>query len=157
MPEIGKKLPAFQLPNEDGEIVSLDSLKGKWVVLYFYPKDDTPGCTVEACEFSDALTQLKKLDAVVYGVSPDSPSSHKKFIAKKGLKISLLADEGSKVSTAYGIWVEKSMYGKKYMGVARTTFLLSPDGKLAHVFEKVKPQGHAEEVRLKLKELKAAA
>lgn len=156
MPKIGSKAPAFSLQNENELPRTLADFSGKWLVLYFYPKDDTPGCTVEACEFTDHLPKFGKLDAVVAGVSPDSPKSHQKFIKKKNLKITLLADEDHAVCEKYGVWQEKSMYGKKFMGVVRTTFLIDPSGKIAHIFEKVKAEGHAEEVRLKLAELQKA-
>lgn len=157
MPAVGDKAPSFTLQDQDGTQASLSEWKGDWLVLYFYPKDDTPGCTVEACEFSASVPRFGKLHAVVVGVSPDSPEAHRKFIEKKKLKIRLLSDAGSKVSGKYGVWVEKNMYGKKYMGVARTTFLIDPEGRVAHVFEKVKPEGHAEEVRRKLVELQRPA
>ena len=145
LPEIGKKAPAFSAPTQSGETVSLKDLKGKPVVLFFYPKDDTPGCTVESCGFRDAYGELKK-HAVVLGVSPDSAASHAKFAKKFELPYPLLADTEKKIVADYGVWVEKALYGKKYMGVARTTFVIDAEGKIARVFEKVKPEGHAEEV-----------
>jgi peroxiredoxin Q/BCP len=146
MPQEGQKAPAFKLPNQDGKAVSLDDFKGRSpVVLYFYPKDDTPGCTVEACGLRDAYPKIQK-KAVILGVSPDSPSSHMKFREKHGLPFDLLADEEKAAAKAYGVWVKKSLYGKEYMGVARTTFVISRDGTIRKVFENVKPQGHAEEV-----------
>jgi peroxiredoxin Q/BCP len=146
MPAPGKKAPAFDLPSSSGENISLAGLKGKSVVLYFYPKDDTPGCTIEAQEFRASLDKFKKKNAVVLGVSPDSVKSHCKFIGKFDLNFELLADEEHAVCEKYGVWVEKSMYGKKYMGVQRATFLIGEDGKLLKVWPKVKPEGHAEEV-----------
>lgn len=143
-PKVGDKAPDFKSINQAGEERKLSALKGGTVVLYFYPKDDTPGCTVEACEFRDGYAQLKK-KAVLFGVSPDSAKSHTKFIEKFKLPFDLLADEDKAIAKAYGVWVKKSMYGREYMGVARTTFVIK-DGKIAHVFEKVKPQGHFEEV-----------
>lgn len=119
---------------------------GKTVVLYFYPKDDTPGCTVEACELRDAHPQITGKCAVVLGVSPDSAKSHTKFIEKFGLPFELVPDEDHKIAEAYGVWQEKSMYGRKYMGIVRTTFIISPTGQIQKVFEKVRPKGHAEEV-----------
>lgn len=119
---------------------------GKTVVLYFYPKDDTPGCTVEACELRDAHPQITGKNAVVLGVSPDSAKSHAKFIEKFGLPFELVPDEDHKIAEAYGVWQEKSMYGRKYMGIVRTTFIISPTGQIQKVFEKVRPKGHAEEV-----------
>ena len=146
----GDKAPDFTAASSDGKKVSLKDLKGKRVVLYFYPKDDTPGCTVEACGFRDGIKKIEKQDAVVLGVSPDSVSSHNKFIEKFKLSFILLADEDKKICQAYGVWVEKSMYGKKYMGVARTTFLIGKDGRITKIYEKVKPEGHAEEILLSL-------
>lgn len=145
MPAVGEKAPDFKSVNQNGEEVKLSALKGQPVVLYFYPKDDTPGCTVEACEFRDGYAKLKK-KAVLLGVSPDSPKSHTKFIEKFKLPFDLLADEEKVIAKAYGVWVKKSMYGREYMGVARTTFVIGKDGKITHVFEKVKPQGHFQEV-----------
>lgn len=145
LPKVGDKAPDFRTVNQNGEEVSLSSLKGQAVVLYFYPKDSTPGCTVEACEFRDGYAKLKK-KAVLLGVSPDSAKSHTKFIEKFSLPFDLLADEDKSVAKAYGVWVKKSMYGREYMGVARTTFVIGKDGKIARVFEKVTPKGHAEEV-----------
>lgn len=142
----GAKAPNFSLPNANGELVSLSDFKGKNVVLYFYPKDDTSGCTVEACEFTDNLKQFEKIDAIVLGVSADSVESHKKFEQKHKLKVTLLSDEDKKVLQAYGVWQEKSMYGRKFMGIVRTTFIISPDGKIKKVFNRVSPKGHAKEV-----------
>ncbi len=150
----GSKAPAFSLVSDTGETVSLSGLKGKPVVLYFYPKDDTPGCTVEACEFKDSWADVKKTGAVVLGVSPDGVNSHVKFRAKFKLPFPLLADEDHAVAEAYGAWGEKSMYGRKYQGILRTTFVIGPAGIVARVFEKVKPKGHAGEVLEALKELK---
>ncbi len=127
--------------------------KGKNIVLYFYPKDDTPGCTVEACALRDSYTEIGKLSAVIYGVSPDSAASHGKFISKYKLPFPLIPDEDKKICQAYGVWVEKSMYGKKYMGVARTTFIIDKNGKIAKIFEKVKPEGHNQEIIAALKNL----
>ena len=142
----GDKAPDFTAASSDGKKVSLKDLKGKKVVLYFYPKDDTPGCTVEACGFRDGIKKIEKQDAVVLGVSPDSVASHNKFIDKFKLPYLLLADEDKKICQAYGVWVEKSLYGKKYMGVARSTFILGKDGRIEKIYEKVKPEGHTEEV-----------
>ncbi len=154
--KVGNKAPAFTLPNQDGQKVSLKDLVGQWVVLYFYPKDDTPGCTTEACEFTSGIKEFQKLDAKVIGVSPDSPESHKTFISKHKLKVELLCDPDHKVMDKYGAWGEKTMYGKKSMGVIRSTVLIDPDGRVAHHWPKVKAGGHAEAVRAKLKELRAA-
>jgi peroxiredoxin Q/BCP len=150
----GTKAPPFALPADSGETVALKDLKGKPVVLYFYPKDDTPGCTVEACEFRDTWSDVKKTGAIVLGVSPDGVTSHEKFRAKFKLPFPLLADPDHSVAEAYGAWGEKSMYGRTYQGILRTTFLIGPDGKIVRVFEKVKPKGHAAEVLAAIRELK---
>lgn len=139
----GQKAPAFKLPSSDGGDVSLASLKGKTVVLYFYPKDDTSGCTREAEAFRDALPQLTRKGAVVLGVSKDSIERHCKFIGKYSLNFPLLSDEDGKVIAAYGAWGEKSMYGKKMMGIIRSTVIIGPDGKVKKIFPKVKVDGHA--------------
>jgi thioredoxin-dependent peroxiredoxin len=146
MPTIGKAAPAFSLETDTGETVSLKDFKGKNVVLYFYPKDDTSGCTTQACEFRDIMPRFKKDGAVILGVSPDGVKSHQKFKAKYELPFTLLADTEHAVSEKYGVWKEKSMYGRKYMGVERTTFVIDAKGVLRTVFEKVKPAGHADEV-----------
>ncbi len=145
-PRIGSKAPAFSAPASGGHQVRLSDFKGKIVVLYFYPKDDTSGCTREACAFRDSHAALTKAGIVVVGVSPDSVNSHDKFAARYELPFTLLTDEDHAICEAYGVWQEKSMYGRKYMGVARTTFVIDADGKIAHVFEKVKPDGHDVEV-----------
>jgi peroxiredoxin Q/BCP len=142
----GTPAPDFTLPTDAGDALTLSSLRGQWVVLFAYPKDDTSGCTVEACEFRDALPQFDASKAVILGISPDSVKSHVKFKAKFELPYTLLADEEKTVLQAYDVWKEKSMYGKKYMGVERTTFLIDPAGQIAKVFTKVKPAGHAAEV-----------
>lgn len=142
----GSAAPDFTAIAHDGSKVTLSSLKGKPVVLYFYPKDDTPGCTVEACGFRDSHGKLGKHKAVVLGVSPDSPKSHVKFRTKYKLPFTLLADENHKVAEAYGAWREKSLYGKAYMGVARSTFVIDAAGKVAKAFTAVKPEGHDKEV-----------
>ena len=147
------KAPDFTAQASDGTTVSLKSLKGKNIVLYFYPKDDTPGCTVEACGFRDTIKNFEKYNAIVLGVSPDGIKSHTNFIEKFDLPFLLLADEDKTICRDYGVWQEKSMYGKKYMGVARTTFVINKDGEIVKVFEKVKPQGHNEEVLEVLKSL----
>ena len=147
IPKEGEKAPVFKLMASNGKEVSLKDYKDKSrVVLYFYPKDDTPGCTVEACSFRDGIKKIEKLNAVVLGVSPDGVASHNKFIEKFKLPFLLLADEEKKVCGDYGVWVKKSMYGKEYMGVARTTFIIGKDGKIQKVFEKVKPDAHTQEV-----------
>ncbi|MEN9509311.1 MAG: hypothetical protein RLZZ621_1874 [Gemmatimonadota bacterium] len=142
----GQSAPDFTLPTDAGESLTLSSLRGQWVVLYAYPKDDTSGCTVEACEFRDLFPRFDSKKAVILGISPDSVKSHQKFKTKFELPFTLLADTEKVALQAYDIWKEKSMYGKKYMGVERTTFVIDPTGQIAHVFEKVKPAGHAEAV-----------
>lgn len=137
--------PAFTALASDGKTYSLTDFKGQNVVLYFYPKDDTPGCTVEACGFRDAFFKLKK-HAAILGVSPDSVKKHEKFIAKYDLPFLLLSDEDHNLCEAYGVWVEKSLYGRKYMGVTRTTFVIEGSGNIVRIFEKVKPETHAEEI-----------
>ena len=143
----GGKAPEFKLPASNGKEVSLKDYRGKArVILYFYPKDDTPGCTVEACGFRDTVKVIEKQDAVVLGVSPDGAASHNKFIEKFKLPFILLSDEDKKVCEAYGVWVKKSMVGREYMGVARTTVIIGKDGNIEKIYEKVKPEGHAAEV-----------
>ena len=146
MLEAGAKAPRFTLPSDEGRTVSLDELKGKKVVLYFYPKDDTSGCTAQACEFRDNWKSVQAAGAVVLGVSPDGVTSHGKFKAKYQLPFPLLADEDHALAEAYGAWGEKSMYGRKYHGILRTTFVIGADGRIVKVFQKVKPKGHAAEV-----------
>jgi thioredoxin-dependent peroxiredoxin len=153
---IGVKAPDFRLPDQNGREIHLETFKGKWVVLYFYPKDNTPGCTAEACDFTGELAGFENLGAVVLGASPDSAKSHRGFIEKQNLKITLLSDPDHSVMESYGAWQEKSMYGKKYMGVQRSTFLIDPQGKLAHFWPKVKVKGHVAEVRSKLEELQGS-
>jgi peroxiredoxin Q/BCP len=152
MLDVGKKAPNFSLLNQDEKKISLKDFIGQKVVLYFYPKDDTSGCTKEACSFSDDLSKFSKIDAVVLGVSPDSVKSHKKFSEKYKLKFDLLADEEKKVVEKYGVWKEKSMYGRKYMGVERTTFIIDENGKIKKIFNKVKVDGHNKEVLEALKD-----
>ena len=143
---IGTRAPAFSLPATDGRAISLDSLKGRKIVLYFYPKDDTSGCTLEAQNFQALKSEFAAADAEIIGVSPDSLKSHDKFRAKYGLDFTLASDEATAMLQTYGVWVEKSMYGRKYMGVERTTVLIDRDGAIAQVWSKVKVPGHAEEV-----------
>lgn len=153
-PEVGSKAPAFTLPSDEHGDISLKDFKGdKNVVLYFYPKDNTPGCTTQACAFQAAQTKLKKLDAVVIGISPDSIKSHQKFREKFGLKFILAADEGHKIADQYGVWVEKKNYGKTYMGIQRSTLIINKDGIVTHSWPKVSVNGHDEEVLAALKEL----
>ena len=142
----GDKAPDFTMATDGGGSVSLAGLKGKKVILYFYPKDDTPGCTKEACGFRDNLPDFTGIDAEIIGVSKDSVAKHDKFKAKYELPFTLASDEDGSVCEAYGTWVEKSMYGKKYMGIDRATFLIDADGKIAQVWRKVKVPGHVEEV-----------
>jgi len=145
-PRAGAKAPDFTAVAHDGSLVKLSAFKGRPVVLYFYPKDDTPGCTVEACGFRDAHARFGRHKAVVLGVSPDSPRSHVKFREKFGLPFTLLADENHALAEKFGAWREKSMYGKSYMGVARSTFVIDRAGRIAKVFTAVKPEGHEREV-----------
>ncbi len=145
-PDVGDIAPDFDLPDQDNQIHTLSQYRGRKVVLYFYPKDDTPGCTTEACGFRDARSAIAERGAVVLGISPDPPSSHGRFAQKFGLNFPLLADEDHAVAEAYGVWVEKKMYGNVQMGVARTTFIIDTDGRIAHVFKKVRPEGHDQEV-----------
>ena len=149
----GDKAPDFSLEADDGTTVTRDSLAGKNVVLYFYPKDDTPGCTKEACDFRDAFPRFDKVDAVVVGVSPDSPDSHRKFKKKFHLPFRLLSDEGHRVAESFGVWKEKSMYGRKYMGIERTTVIIDRKGRVVRIFPKVKVPGHALEVESAVREL----
>lgn len=142
----GATAPAIQLQNDEDQPFSLANLKGQNVVLYFYPKADTPGCTTEACEFRDAMPNFTGVNAVILGISPDTPKAQAKFRKKYGLPFHLLCDTDHAVAEAYGVWVEKSMYGKKYMGIERTTFVIGPDGRIRKVFPKVKPAGHATQV-----------
>ncbi len=144
--KIGSRAPAFSLPNEKGQVVKLSELKGKKIVLFFYPKDDTSGCTKEACSFRDGLQAIRKKGALVLGVSADSVASHQKFSKKYDFNFPLLSDESKAMIQAYGVWKEKSMYGRKYMGIERTTVLITKDGTISHVFPKVKVDGHYEEV-----------
>lgn len=142
----GDKAPSFTLESDSGEKVSLKDFKGQTVVLYFYPKDMTSGCTQESCDFRDSYAQFKKKGVVVLGVSKDSVASHKKFKSKYSLPFPLLADPETEVCQAYGVWKEKSMYGRKYMGVERTTVVISPSGKILKIYSKVKVKGHVDEI-----------
>jgi len=149
---VGSKAPNFSLVANDGKKYSLKDLKGKKVVLYFYPKDDTSGCTAEACSFRDNLSTIKKKGALVLGVSPDGLKSHEKFVSKYDLNFPVLSDESKEMLVEYGVWQEKSMYGRKYMGVVRTTYIIDEKGKISHIFSKVKVDGHTEEVLKALSE-----
>ena len=145
-PSVGSNAPDFSLPDDRGSMTALSDYKGQIVVLYFYPKDDTSGCTREAIDFTGLLSEFKAIDAVVIGVSPDSVTKHEKFKSKHDLGVTLIADEDRQAIEAYGVWVEKNMYGKKYMGVERATFLIDREGKLAQIWRKVKVAGHADAV-----------
>jgi len=147
------KAPQFCLPDENGDEICLKDFRGKWVVLYFYPRDNTTGCTKEARDFSEYIEEFEKLNAVVIGISPDSIESHKKFKEKHGLKVILLSDEGKDVLKKYGVWKLKKMYGRSYYGVVRSTFLIDPDGNIAYEWKRVKVKGHVEDVLKKLKEV----
>ena len=142
MPDVGDKAPDFELLNQDGETVKLSDLAGRTVVLYFYPKADTPGCTTQACGIRDRSAEYERAGAVVLGVSPDEPAELRKFADKYGLPFTLLADTGHEVGEAYGVWVEKNMYGRKFWGNERTTFVIGTDGRITHVFPRVSPKTH---------------
>ncbi len=144
--KVGEKAPEFTLPTGDQTSLSLKDFRGKKVVLYFYPKDNTSGCTKEACAFRDNNAAIKRKGAVVLGVSTDSPESHRKFSDKYDLSFPLISDQGKTLVRQYGVWKEKSMYGKKYMGIERTTFIIDEKGRIAHIFPKVKVDGHMDEV-----------
>ncbi|NPA66336.1 MAG: thioredoxin-dependent thiol peroxidase [Epsilonproteobacteria bacterium] len=153
MLKVGDKVEDFCLENQDGVEICLRDLSGKWVVVYFYPKASTPGCTTEACDFTDALEEFNDMDAVVLGISADSVRKLKNFAEKKELKITLLSDEEHKVLEQFGVWQLKKNYGREYMGIVRSTFIIDPDGIIRAVWEKVRVKGHVEEVKQKLKEL----
>jgi peroxiredoxin Q/BCP len=144
--KVGKKAPEFEAKDQNGNLVKLSDLKGKKVVLYFYPKDNTPGCTAQACNLRDNYEALEKAGYVVLGISSDSEKSHQKFIEKQSLPFTLLADEDLKVHEAYGTWVEKSMYGRKYMGTARTTFIIDENGDLSEIIDKVNTKEHTNQI-----------
>ena len=153
MLEVGTKAPEFCLPNQDDVEICLRDLKGKWIVLYFYPRDNTPGCTTEACEFTEAMPQFDDMDAIILGVSADSTKKHRNFIEKKELGITLLSDEETKMMQAYGVWALKKNYGKEYMGIVRSTYIINPKGEIAEAWTKVRVKGHVEAVKTRLKEL----
>ncbi|GGD43167.1 peroxiredoxin [Malaciobacter pacificus] len=167
MLEIGSIAPSFCAPNQDDVEICSRDLSGKWIVLYFYPKDLTPGCTTQACDFTEALPQFEDLDAVILGVSPDDSEKHRKFIEKKDLEITLLSDTDKKMCEDYGVWQLKKFMGKEYMGVVRTTFIIDPDGKIAAIWDKVNVRKkktvkgekieilHVNEVKEKLQELQS--
>lgn len=146
MVDEGQKAPDFKLPADDGSTISLADFRGRKVVLYFYPKDDTPGCTTQACDLRDSLSRIEEAGAVVLGVSPDPVDSHQKFKEKYDLNFPLLADEENQVAEAYGVWKEKSMFGNKFWGVERSTFIIDEDGNLEKVWRRVRPKGHADKV-----------
>jgi len=147
------KAPEFCLPDENGRDICLKDFRGKWVVLYFYPRDNTSGCTMEAKDFSSKIEEFERMNAVVIGVSPDSQKSHKRFREKNGLKIILLSDEEHRIMEKYGVWQLKKMYGREYYGVVRSTFLINPEGKIVYEWRKVRVKGHVDEVLKKLKEM----
>ena len=150
---VGRAAPPFRLLDQDEKTVSLADFRGSWVVLYFYPRDDTPGCTTEACEFTEGIEAFRDLDAVVLGCSPDTPAKHRKFIEKHGLAVRLLSDQEHAVMEAYGAWGEKKMYGRPVTGVIRSTVLIDLNGKVAHHWPNVKAKGHAAQVQSRLEEL----
>lgn len=154
MLEVGDRAPAFTLADQNGKEHSLANYAGKWVLIYFYPKDMTPGCTMQACGVRDAKPDFEKLDAVVLGISKDSVDSHKKFEGKHDLNFTLLSDESTEMMKAYGAWKEKSMFGKKYMGIQRMSYLIDPEGKVAKVYKKAATASHAEDVLKDLNELR---
>jgi len=155
MLQVGDTVPDFCLPNQDQEEMCFRDIKGRWIVLYFYPKDNTPGCTTEACDFTAAEPDFSKLNATILGVSPDSPKKHRNFIEKKELTITLLADEEKELCNLFGVWQLKKFMGKEYMGVVRSTFIINPDGKIAAVWDKVRVKGHVDDVKEKLTELQS--
>jgi peroxiredoxin Q/BCP len=153
MVEAGYDAPSFCLPDQDGREVCLEEFSGRWVVLYFYPKDNTTGCTKEALDFTQSLEDFRDLGAEVLGISPDSPKSHQKFREKHGIEVRLLSDPDHRVLEAYGAWGAKKMYGKEYQGVLRSTAIIDPEGKIARIWKKVRVKGHVEGVKGELKSL----
>jgi len=153
---MGAEAPGFCLPDQDGEEVCLDSLRGRWVILYFYPKDNTKGCTLEAIDFTMNRERIEGMGATVLGVSPDSVESHQGFCDKQGLNITLLSDPGHGVLEAYGVWRLKKMFGREFLGVVRSTFIVDPEGRIAHAWKRVKVADHVDAVIEKLAELKGA-
>ncbi len=152
---VGSKAPDFCLPNQDDVEICLRDLQGKWIVLYFYPKDNTPGCTTEACEFTEAEPEFSDMDAVILGVSADSTRKHRNFIEKRHLGITLLSDESTRMMQEYGVWQLKKNYGREYMGIVRSTYIIDPEGNVACVWEKVRVKEHVAQVKARLKELQA--
>jgi peroxiredoxin Q/BCP len=157
MPAVGERAPEFALPDESGTLHQLAERRGNWTVVYFYPADDTPGCTTEACQFGDRLTALDAEAAAVWGISPDGAASHAAFREKFGLRFTLLSDEDHAVAEQYGAWALKKNYGREYMGIQRSTFLVDPEGRIAHVWPRVKADGHAADVLAVLSELRRGA
>ncbi len=153
LPKVGQKAPEFSIVDQNGAHQSLAQYSGKWVILYFYPKDDTPGCTKEACSFRDSFAALKKADVVVLGASADSAKKHVKFIEKYELPFALLADEEKELVKQYGVWGKKKFMGREYMGINRVTFLIDPKGSIAKVYENVKPDNHAQAILLDIEAL----
>ncbi len=154
MLELGTQAPEFCLPNQDDIEICLRDLRGKWIVLYFYPKDSTPGCTTEACEFSFAAPDFSDLDAIILGVSADSTKKHRSFIEKQSLTITLLSDEETTMMQKYGVWQMKKNYGKEYMGIVRSTYIINPEGIIKALWKSVKVKGHVEAVQAELQKLK---
>lgn len=157
MPLLNELAPPVELPDQKGEKHTLQQYRGSWVLIYFYPKDDTPGCTTEACQIRDTFADFKKAGVVVLGVSKDSSKSHEKFVNKFALPFTLLADEKTEVAQAYGVWGEKRMLGHTYMGMKRTSFLINPEGRIAKIYENVKPNGHAAQILADVAALKNAS
>jgi len=153
MLDVGDSVPDFCLPNQDEEEICFRDIKGRWIVLYFYPKDNTPGCTTEACDFTALEPDFSALDAIILGVSPDSPKKHRNFITKKELGITLLADEEKELCNLFGVWQLKKFMGKEYMGVVRSTFIINPEGKVAQVWKNVRVKEHALKVKEALEAL----
>ena len=153
MLEVGDAIPPFCIANQDEEEICFRDIKGRWIILYFYPKDNTQGCTTEACDFTASLPDFSSLNAIVLGVSPDSPKKHRNFIEKRDLKLTLLADEDKSLCKSFGVWQQKKNFGKEYMGVVRSTYLIAPKGTLAFKWEKVRVKGHVEVVKEKLREV----
>jgi len=154
MLEIDDSVPDFCIPNQDEEEICFRDIRGRWIVLYFYPKDNTPSCTTEACGFTTSLPDFDSLGSIVLGVSPDTPKRHRNFIKKYDLKITLLADEERDLANKFGVWQRKKSFGIEYMGIVRATFIINPEGKIAHSWKNVRVKGHIEAVKEKLTELK---
>lgn len=153
MIEVGTQAPDFCLPNQDDVEICLRDVRGRWIVLYFYPRDNTPGCTTEACDFTEAEPEFSDLNAVILGVSADSTKKHRNFIEKKSLGITLLSDESTQMMQQYGVWQLKKNYGREYMGIVRTTYIIDPEGIVAAVWEKVRVKDHVASVKARLQEL----